>query len=80
MVRFSQVGNRFFESGDALIDFIEMLSADLNLNGLATAQFITDYGGYNIICLVLCFFKKQGFTVFGVKYLTGQDIVNDGGR
>ena len=29
---------------------------------------------------VLCFFKKQGFTVFGVKYLTGQDIVNDGGR
>lgn len=65
MVRFSQVGNRFFESGDALIDFIEMLSADLNLNGLVTAQFITDYGGYNIICLVLCFLRSRDLQYSG---------------
>lgn len=28
---------------------------------------------------ILCFFEEQGFAVFGVKRLTGKDIIKDGG-
>jgi len=78
VVRFRQVGNRFFQSGYIFINVVEMLSADLYFNGLVTTQFIIDNRFYNIVGFVFYFFLKQGFTVFRVKGLTGKNVINNG--
>ena len=57
----------------------EVFSADLYLKRLVTTQFITENGLYYVISFILGLFQKQGFAVFRVKYVTGEDIINNGG-